>query len=49
MLKALLQGKPLKHPLHPILVHLPIALFLISFLLDIGSFIWGGAEFVRGT
>lgn len=49
MLKAVLQGKPLKHPLHPILVHLPIALFLISFLLDIASFIWGGADFVRAA
>ena len=28
MLKSLLQGKPLGHPLHPILVHLPIGLFL---------------------
>jgi nitrite reductase/ring-hydroxylating ferredoxin subunit/uncharacterized membrane protein len=45
-LKHALQGKPLKHPLHPILVHLPIALFWISFLLDIASFIWGGTDFV---
>src|SRR5689334_25008608 len=48
-LKNLLEGKPLKHPLHPMLVHLPIALFLVSFLLDIASFIWGGNDFVRAA
>jgi nitrite reductase/ring-hydroxylating ferredoxin subunit/uncharacterized membrane protein len=47
--KNLLEGKPLKHPLHPILVHLPIALFLVSFLLDIASFIWGGNDIVRAA
>src|SRR5882724_2108711 len=40
MLKRLLQGKPFGHPLHPILVHLPIGLFFVSFLFDIGSLIW---------
>lgn len=35
-----LQGKPFRHPLHPILVHFPIALFVLSFLLDAASFIW---------
>jgi nitrite reductase/ring-hydroxylating ferredoxin subunit/uncharacterized membrane protein len=39
MLKELLQGKPFGHPLHPILVHLPIGLFLLSFLFDIGAFV----------
>lgn len=39
-MKDLLQGKPFRHPLHPILVHFPIALFALSFLLDIASFIW---------
>src|SRR3954468_18073639 len=47
--KSLLQGRPLKHPLHPMLVHLPIALFLASFLLDIASYLWGGADLVRGA
>ena len=37
MLKAFLQGKPLGHPLHPMLVHLPIGLFLLSFIFDIAS------------
>jgi nitrite reductase/ring-hydroxylating ferredoxin subunit/uncharacterized membrane protein len=39
MLKQLLQGKVFGHPLHPILVHLPIGLFVVSFLFDIGSMI----------
>jgi nitrite reductase/ring-hydroxylating ferredoxin subunit/uncharacterized membrane protein len=39
-MKDFLEGKPLRHPLHPILVHFPIALFALSFLLDVASFIW---------
>src|ERR1700756_1403661 len=37
MLKDLLQGKPLRHPLHPMLVHFPIGLFILSFILDLIS------------
>jgi uncharacterized membrane protein/nitrite reductase/ring-hydroxylating ferredoxin subunit len=37
MLKDFLEGKPLRHPLHPILVHFPIGLFILSLLLDLGS------------
>jgi hypothetical protein len=37
MLKDFLEGKPLRHPLHPMLVHFPIGLFILSFLLDLGS------------
>src|SRR5688572_4278818 len=37
MIKDLLQGKPLGHPLHPMLVHLPIGLFFLSFIFDIAS------------
>jgi nitrite reductase/ring-hydroxylating ferredoxin subunit/uncharacterized membrane protein len=37
MLKDFLEGKPLQHPIHPILVHFPIGLFLLSFLLDLAS------------
>lgn len=36
--KAFLQGKPFRHPLHPALVHFPIALFLLSLIVDIFSF-----------
>lgn len=35
MLKALLQGKPFCHPLHPALVHFPIGLFVLSLVMDI--------------
>jgi nitrite reductase/ring-hydroxylating ferredoxin subunit/uncharacterized membrane protein len=38
MLKALLQGKPFHHPLHPALVHFPIGLFILSLVLDIVSY-----------
>lgn len=36
-LKHVLEGKPLRSPLHPALVHLPIALFPISVLFDVAS------------
>src|ERR671922_1747446 len=39
MLKALLQGKPFGHPVHPALVHFPIGLFVLSLLLDIASYL----------
>jgi len=35
MFKDLLEGKPLRHPVHPMLVHFPIGLFLLSFILDL--------------
>src|SRR4051812_16559313 len=50
MLKRLLQGRPLGHPLHTMLVHLPIGLFLVSFAFDVASHFGGLAspvEFVR--
>ena len=34
MVKDFLQGKPLRHPLHPALVHFPIALFVLSLIFD---------------
>lgn len=36
-LKDILEGKPVRSPLHPAVVHLPIALFPISSLLDLVS------------
>src|SRR6266571_4766774 len=37
MLKELLQGKWLGHPLHPALVHIPVGLFPAALLCDILS------------
>ena len=37
MLKDFLEGKPLRHPLHPMLVHFPVGLFILSLLLDLAS------------
>src|SRR5437763_4493513 len=39
MFKDLLEGKPLRHPVHPMLVHFPIGLFLLSFILDLVSLV----------
>jgi uncharacterized membrane protein len=46
MLKDLLQGKWLGHPLHPALVHVPTALFPAAVVFDLCSFA-GGNVFVR--
>ena len=37
MLKDLLEGKPLRYPIHPMLVHFPIGFFVLSFILDLVS------------
>jgi uncharacterized membrane protein len=42
-MKTLLEGKPIHHPLHPLLVHFPIGLFFFSFVLDVASLIIRGA------
>lgn len=50
MIKELLEGKPFGHPLHPLLVHLPIGLFYSSLLLDLGNLLFdGGNALVRGA
>jgi uncharacterized membrane protein/nitrite reductase/ring-hydroxylating ferredoxin subunit len=50
VLKDVLQGKPIGHPLHPALVHLPIGLFVFSLLLDVASFLTDdGNPFMRGA
>src|SRR3954469_3226277 len=38
-LKDVLEGKPLRAPLHPLLVHLPIALLPLGVILDVASWI----------
>ena len=49
-MKTLLEGKPLHHPLHPLLVHFPIGLFFFSFALDIAHLILGsGPALVVGA
>src|SRR5438876_5120672 len=40
MVKDFLEGKPLRHPLHPMLVHFPIGLFFLSFLFDLASLVF---------
>lgn len=42
--KNVLLGKPVRSPLHPALVHLPIALFPLSVLLDLASWIRPDAQ-----
>jgi len=37
VLKGVLEGKPLRHPIHPMLVHFPIGFLVLSFLLDLVS------------
>lgn len=50
-LKGVLEGKPLRSPLHPAMVHLPIALFPLSLLLDLASWMLPRPELqlVRGA
>lgn len=38
MIKAILQGRALGHPLHPLLIHFPIGLFSLALILDLASF-----------
>ena len=47
MLKELLAGRLFGHPLHPILVHFPAALFPTSLLFDLLSLIAGEPTFVK--
>jgi nitrite reductase/ring-hydroxylating ferredoxin subunit/uncharacterized membrane protein len=50
MLKALLQGKWFGQALHPYFVHLPIALYILSLLLDFASLVvQDGNPFVRAA
>ncbi|MEO5667485.1 MAG: DUF2231 domain-containing protein, partial [Bdellovibrionota bacterium] len=38
-LKTFLQGKALSHPLHPVLVHIPIGAWILSFIFDVIGFV----------
>ena len=46
MLKDILEGKPLRHPIHPMLVHFPIGFFILSLLLDLGSLVFPVTPFL---
>jgi nitrite reductase/ring-hydroxylating ferredoxin subunit/uncharacterized membrane protein len=49
MLRDVLQGKPLRHPLHPLLVHLPIGFFFLVLVLDAASYVFESAGLVRAA
>ena len=49
MLKDVLQGKPLRYPLHTFLVHFPIGLFVLSLVLDVGSHVFRSPALVAGA
>lgn len=40
MLKDFLEGKPLRHPIHPMLVHFPIGFFVLSLVLDLTTLVF---------
>lgn len=41
MLHELISGRLFGHPVHPMLVHFPTALFSAGFLFDIAGLVWG--------
>lgn len=45
MVKEFLQGRFMKHPLHPMLVHIPVGLWVIGFISDIVFFASGNSNF----
>jgi uncharacterized membrane protein/nitrite reductase/ring-hydroxylating ferredoxin subunit len=49
MLGDTLQGKPLRHPLHPLLVHFPVGFFTLTLVLDLISHAFEGQGFVRAA
>jgi uncharacterized membrane protein/nitrite reductase/ring-hydroxylating ferredoxin subunit len=49
MLRDVLQGKPLRHPLHPLLVHFPVGLFTLTLVLDLLSHAFAGEGLVRAA
>ncbi len=44
--KEIIEGKPVGCPLHPLLVHLPIALLPLGVVLDVASWIWARPEWL---
>lgn len=48
-MRNFLQGKWLGHPLHPLLVHLPIGFFFLSFIFDVSGFLIRNPVLVPGA
>jgi uncharacterized membrane protein/nitrite reductase/ring-hydroxylating ferredoxin subunit len=46
MFKDFLEGKPLRHPIHPMLVHFPIGFFILSLILDVFSLLFPGTLYL---
>jgi uncharacterized membrane protein/nitrite reductase/ring-hydroxylating ferredoxin subunit len=46
MLKDILEGKPLRHPIHPMLVHFPIGFFILSLLLDLATLLFPDTSYL---
>jgi nitrite reductase/ring-hydroxylating ferredoxin subunit/uncharacterized membrane protein len=46
MIRRFIHGAPLKHPLHPALVHYPIGLFTLTVLLDLANVFLGGTAWL---
>jgi nitrite reductase/ring-hydroxylating ferredoxin subunit/uncharacterized membrane protein len=44
VLKEVLEGKPVRCPIHPAIVHLPIALFPLSVILDVASWMVSSSD-----
>jgi nitrite reductase/ring-hydroxylating ferredoxin subunit/uncharacterized membrane protein len=40
--KQLLQGRPIRHPLHPLTIHLPLGFWLLGLIFDIAALANGG-------
>src|SRR4051794_23451975 len=49
MIRQLLQGRPFGHPLHTLLVHFPIGLLLLSFVLDLVSYAAPATAWTRAS
>jgi uncharacterized membrane protein len=43
-LKHLLQGRPIRHPLHPLTIHLPLGFWLLALIFDIAAVSSRGAS-----
>jgi uncharacterized membrane protein len=49
MIKSFLQGRFMNHPLHPLLVHLPVGLWVVSFIFDICFLVSANGVFAQAS